>query len=60
MQLIAVLFFAGMLPVAGWLIDRFGRPVCAPRHIVRRVVSERTMIREAGQRLPTSSLSRAH
>jgi MFS family permease len=25
MQLIAVLFFAGMLPVAGWLIDRFGR-----------------------------------
>jgi metabolite-proton symporter len=25
MQLIAVLFFAAMLPVAGWLIDRFGR-----------------------------------
>lgn len=25
MQLIAVLFFAAMLPVAGWLVDRFGR-----------------------------------
>ncbi len=25
MQLIAVLFFAGTLPVAGWLVDRFGR-----------------------------------
>jgi metabolite-proton symporter len=25
MQLIAVLFFAATLPVAGWLIDRFGR-----------------------------------
>jgi MFS family permease len=25
MQLIAVLFFAAMLPVTGWLIDRFGR-----------------------------------